>query len=86
MSEPINDGGPAFPQTHDSWSGALPPAPPVPSGMSLRDFFAAAALAGVIQARSQAGLDIGQESVAEECYELADALIEQRGKVAHADD
>lgn len=40
MADKINDGGPAFPQTNDSWQG--PHA--VPEGMSLRDFIADAML------------------------------------------
>jgi hypothetical protein len=50
-------------------------------GMSLRDYFAAAALTGVLQARALLnGPDsLGfQEDVAEECYELADAMLQAR--------
>lgn len=54
-------------------------------GISTRDYFAAAALPGVIAARtalSVAGIttDINQESIAEECFELADAMVAERTK------
>jgi len=70
MSDPRDDGGRAFPTSSDDYD----------PGMSLRDYFAALALVGVVQARVAAGLDAGQESIAEECYELADALLAARSR------
>src|SRR5690606_14810670 len=61
------NGGPAFPQGEQSRATN-------PEAMSLRDYFAAQALPAVISARVAAGDDILQESIAEECYELADAM------------
>lgn len=70
-----SDGGPAFPEPIGDTSGRQY-APAL--GMSLRDYFAAQALPAVISARVAAGDDILQESIAEECYELADAMLEAR--------
>jgi hypothetical protein len=80
------NGGPAFPlpvaeiqgrATHSGEFGF--------PGLSLRDYFAAAALAPVIAARMAEGdgpSDLMQESIAEECYELADALLAAREKAS----
>jgi hypothetical protein len=51
--------------------------------MQLRDYFAGVALPAVIDARIHTALpgenpDLNQESIAAECYELADAMIEAR--------
>jgi hypothetical protein len=58
-------------------------------GMELRDYFAGQALIGVMVMRTairEGGLanvdDISQESIAEEAYELADAMLEAREKEA----
>jgi hypothetical protein len=75
MSE-INDGGAAFPHPDYLHAG--------PDGMSLRDYFAANALAGILQmiATGQHELGIvrptGAQGIAHSAYELADALIEAR--------
>lgn len=74
MAKP--DGGPAFPESH-------PEHPRPSSGMSMRDYFAAAALMG-------AGYPVGTylsaacgsaqcAEVAKRAYEVADAMIVQRG-------
>ena len=47
-------------------------------GMSLRDYFAAAALPAVIGGRVATGADLNQKSIADECYALADALLARR--------
>lgn len=47
-------------------------------GVALRDFYAAAALPAVLAARTQSGSDINQESIADECFELADAMVAAR--------
>lgn len=51
---------------------------PVREAIPLRDYFAAAALPGVLTARARLELEMNQESIAEECYELADAMLEAR--------
>ena len=64
MNQQINDGGPAFP--HETYNG-------YDSGMTLRDYFAAAALPQVDQ-RSHGTPD----DIALECYQLADAMLKAR--------
>jgi hypothetical protein len=70
MSEPINDGGPAFPYQHH-----VSPNSEVSPGMGLRDYFAAAALQGLTT-----GIDVTRtpEIYAAASYRFADAMISQR--------
>ena len=70
MSQPINDGGPAFPRT-----GVLGHIQPQ-SGMTLRDYFAAAALQG--QAHRFAHPHEHRELLAQDCYDIADAMLKTR--------
>jgi hypothetical protein len=70
MSQPINDGGPAFPD--DRWQ----------AGMTLRDYFAAAALQGNLASQS---IDVGYydgedawNKAATDAYKAADAMIKAR--------
>lgn len=65
MSE-INTGGPAFPIAA---GGALE------DGMTMRDFFAAHALAGLVVGRSMYPIEW-----AEAAYEMADAMLAAREK------
>jgi hypothetical protein len=65
------DGGPAFPTL--DYEDGRPPSP----GMSLRDYFAAHALAAYVAANSPASDEDG-EFAAEYAYELADAMIAHR--------
>jgi hypothetical protein len=76
MTEKINDGGPAFPMYSEV--GNLHS-----EGMSLRDFFAAAALQGLIALKY--GVDESvrdgvaeRELAAKTAYRLADAMIKAR--------
>ena len=79
------DGGPAFPdqgqrmegngQWNQQWS----------SGMSLRDWFAGQALAGILPATdNESGRSAFTETepswIAQKAYELADAMLEARKK------
>ena len=64
MSEPINDGGPAFP---------TPAGIQHNDGMTLRDYFAAAALQGLMASRNF--LD---EYDGKYVYEIADAMLKAR--------
>ena len=78
MSQPINDGGPAFPD--DRWQ----------AGMTLRDYFAGQALAGSLASQtpeshwSFAALpeettnDKAKNGIARLCYEIADAMLKAR--------
>ena len=88
MARAIKDGGPAFPIVKPglAYQNGLELPYVEEYGLSLRDYFAAKALPAVIAARMALtdsrtfAPDLNQESMAEECYELADALIEARTK------
>lgn len=69
----IKDGGPAFPQH----SVPVYQERPHLWGMSLRDYFAGQALVGTL-----AGPDAGprDKDIARRAYELADAMLAERGK------
>jgi hypothetical protein len=63
------DGGPAFPTANGG---------SVDDGMTLRDYFAAKAMAAQIQ---HAGCDnIGEEKLSEWAYVMADAMLKERSK------
>ena len=67
------DGGPAFPTLLEPGNGHEASDQP---GMTLRDYFAAKAMAALL------GIGDGGEQVAlaEEAYEVADAMLEARAK------
>ncbi|MDR6421328.1 hypothetical protein J2801_003616 [Paraburkholderia phenoliruptrix] len=73
MSE-IKDGGPAFPQQCDH--------PMAFVGLSLRDYFAAKAMQGLVAASGDGATNVSydDESVAKSAYELADAMLRAREK------
>lgn len=67
----------AFPSTfgkHSSNSGDTGTTYVATDGMELRDYFAAAAMTGVVRARSDA------DNIAVTAYEIADAMLEARKK------
>ena len=66
----INDGGAAFPHGDPTHGGDL--------GMTLRDYFAAAALQGMLGNRSLVDNFSGRAVMAGKSYFLADAMIEAR--------
>ena len=68
MTNQINDGGPAF----GFASGDM-----VSLGMTLRDYFAAAALNGLI-ASVQPGQIWSCEEIGVTCYRMADAMLKAR--------
>ena len=81
MSEPINDGGPAFPY-HDEGQ-ANPLQREHFQGMSLRDYFAAKALSGLATKKipdedSTAKADM--TLMAKDAYYIADAMLAERSK------
>ena len=67
MSQPINDGGPAFP---------TPPGVQHNDGMTLRDYFAAAALQGLMAKVDPE--DHWADYRAKWSYEAADAMLKAR--------
>jgi hypothetical protein len=73
VSEPINDGGPAFPHSFDwGWSEKLKRYKATGfTGMTLRDYFAAAALQALISSRSCTSFD----EAAFSAYEAANEMI-----------
>jgi hypothetical protein len=70
MNQPINDGGPAFPVVfqHDEATSEC-------YGISIRDYFAAAALQGSIANPNSTG---NWEDFALDAYRYADAMLERR--------
>jgi hypothetical protein len=68
MSHPINDGGPAFPVVfqHDEATSEC-------HGISIRDYFAAAALQGNLIEPT-----VSNDQVAKYAYSLADAMLKAR--------
>lgn len=73
----VKDGGPAFAQdVHVSRANGGVEITKF-GGLSLRDYFAAQILPAVYTASLARGEDL-QDTIAEEAYELADAMIEAR--------
>ena len=66
MSNKINDGGPAFPADFQLYS----------TGMTLRDYFAAAALQGLMAKYDPE--DELEQHIAKWSYKAADAMIRAR--------
>ena len=75
-----DNGGPAFPSMHSidgNWS--TKPDPDF-TGMSLRDWFAGQALAGMVAFSGTAGAAYGPYEIAGRSYEVADAMLAERAK------
>ena len=82
----MKDGGPAFPQpcTNQGYS-ANSPYDIAGGGMSLRDYFAAKAMQGLIPVLKYVKSDVNETeqvptAVAQTAYEFADAMIAERGR------
>lgn len=74
MSE-INTGGPAFPRPfHETVDGNFSIAQ---TGMTLRDYFAAKALQGLLAADAECGFK--PDTASEYAYRFADAMLAARG-------
>lgn len=72
MTAPWSDGGSAFPGKYGPMSSL---------GMSLRDYFAAAAVQGHLSnPHNTAHPDYTREGLAAECYAIADAMLKARAK------
>lgn len=70
----LNDGGPAFPKPLDPYPNAQGMESGT-HGMSLRDWFAGQALAGMLADQT---FDAPAEMMAESSYRIADAMIRAR--------
>ena len=80
MSEPINDGGPAFPVPMFAREADGQPMSATEyglGGMSLRDWFAGKAL--VALPHIGCGGDLNTEDAAKAAYQIADAMLKARG-------
>jgi len=78
VSAPINDGGPAFPCAYYSEPiGSIGAQFTIKGGMTLRDYFAAAALQGLLASIQPNQLWSGDD-VAVTCYRTADAMLKAR--------
>ena len=64
---------PAFPSTWDSTNN---PSSITEAGMSLRDYFAAQAITGLLT--NEYTYHRGDENLAEKAYKVADAMLKQR--------
>lgn len=71
MSTPINDGGPAFPEEGPRVPGFFQ------SGMSLRDWFAGQALAGMLADTERSGK---AADYAKQAFEFSDSMLAARDK------
>lgn len=71
----ISDGGSAFPHT-TQWDGITPAINH--HGISMRDYFAAAALQGLLASRGSLSMRFLAEDDASYVYEIADAMIRAR--------
>jgi hypothetical protein len=69
MKPQINDGGPAFPMTGEGCHNPLYSQ----SGMTLRDYFAGQALAGMPWS-----YEISRKDQAQKCFQIADAMLAER--------
>ena len=70
MNQPINDGGPAFPMGYHPAGNSADH-----FGMTLRDYFAAAALQGNIAHPEVTG---NRDDIARDAYKYADAMLKAR--------
>jgi len=80
MSDKPNDGGPAFPFVAVSEATGQPINGCFDPGMSLRDWFAGQALAGLLASGVAAARGQTCEDVAEIAYANADAMLAERAK------
>jgi len=76
MSE-INDGGPAFPCSNEQFTHGNPQTGDAWPGLSLRDYFAGQALAGLSSTPSMRSI-WDPADMARQSYNYADAMIKAR--------
>lgn len=70
------NGGPAFPHEYKYGDGTAARE----DGMTLRDYFAAKALAGILPALAQGIRPQDIQNMAQDCYGIADAMLVERAK------
>ena len=79
MTNPVNDGGPAFPYDEKNDDGSYFRSF---SGISKREWFAGQALAGMLahhtRYKARDGRTDWHSAVSEEAYEIADAMLAAR--------
>ena len=80
MTEQRDDGGPAYPSWRPAYEGnsSVTPDGEYLPGMSLRDYFAGRALAGICARELAPSVTV--EMISEDCYKLADAMLAERKK------
>lgn len=79
MSQPINDGGPAFPHKRQIRCNGEIIDYEMESGMSLRDYFAAAALQGFCANQHWNPTEsVHFANLAEDAFIAADAMLKER--------
>ena len=71
MSTPINDGGPAFPLINEHTHPTT-----INNGMTLRDYFAGQALAGILV--SPNFTEASTKDIVERAFWFADAMLDER--------
>jgi hypothetical protein len=70
----MNTGGPAFPQDRvDNWGTRTSE-----GGMTMRDYFAAKAMQGMLSGLLADGMDIQWVQMAQDAYRQADAMLKAR--------
>ena len=74
MNQPINDGGPAFPHKRQIRCNGEVIDSEMEHGMTIRDYFAAAALQGILFIGGGASWD----DDAKNAYKAADAMLKAR--------
>ena len=77
VTKMINDGGAAYPHKRQIRCNGEVIDSEMESGMTIRDYFAAAALKG--QAHRFAHPHEHRELLAQDCYDIADAMLKARG-------
>lgn len=79
MTDTRNDGGPAYPVLHSIDGNWVKEPLDKYSGMSLRDYFAAAALQGILSNPKR--LWCSPRHYADDAYSCADAMLAERNKI-----
>ena len=87
MTTNQHDGGPAYPTTDGAMFETQPDGnsiyrvAPGCNGMSLRDYFAAAVVQGILADGGPVGHDMSNKWLAETSYGIADAMLRARTHV-----